>query len=284
MYFKINEVYKTLTIMSYQSKIRISIGWIYPIGVLTSYIIALVEIVIREYLIKKGYEIIITPYFAISLVGLFFIVFGVIQWFRYKNWIYPILGILMGVTTFFASFSFSGHSAIFKAIYLVCFIVTILFVVINWQSFYCHERFEINSRRLFRLASERICQTSEGFTERLYSAGKVECGKDELLGFARILHSYYVARPFYYENYIALAFSMNTSILAIKEVTEVSHIILDYNGNIRVKISEKDYRDYKERLSFDQLCSSMANIFIRFLDYYQKGLESRIVTELKSAK
>jgi maltose-binding protein MalE len=77
---------------------------------------------------------------------------------------------------------------------------------------------------------------------------------------------------------------MNTSLLVINEAASVSHIILEYSGNIKVKISEKDYRDYKERLSFDQLCSSMADIFVRFLDYYQKGLESRIVTELKSAR
>jgi len=270
--------------MSYHSKIRISIGWVYPIGILTSCIIALVEIVLREYLLGMGYEIIIVPYFAISLVGLFFIVLGVIQWFRYKNWIYPVLGILMGVTSFYFSFIYSNHSVIFNTIYFICFIATILFVVIKWHSFYSHERFEINSRRLFRLASERIYQTNEGFTERPYSAGKVECSKDELLGFVRILHSYYVVRPFYYENYIALAFSMNTSLLVIKEAMEVSYIILDHNGSIRIKISEKDYRDYKERLSFDQLCSSMANVFIRFLDYYQKGLESRIITELKSIK
>jgi hypothetical protein len=76
---------------------------------------------------------------------------------------------------------------------------------------------------------------------------------------------------------------MNKSLMVINEPTEVSYITLDYQGRITVRISEKDYRDFTERLSFDQLCSSMAEVFIRFIEYHQKGLESRIISELKSA-
>jgi hypothetical protein len=177
-----------------------------------------------------------------------------------------------------------GHFETMGVPYLINFFLIILLIVVKWNSFYGHERFEINSRRLFRLAAERIYETSDGYTERPYSAGTAQYTRDELLGFARYLHSKYITRPFYLEDCICLAFSMNKSLIVVEEPSEVSHIILDHNGNIRVKISEKDYRDYRERLSFDQLCSSMANVFIRFLDYYQKGLESRIITELKSAK
>ena len=31
--------------------------------------------------------------------------------------------------------------------------------------------------------------------------GKVECTRDELLGFVRFLHGNYIVRPFYYESY-----------------------------------------------------------------------------------
>jgi hypothetical protein len=77
---------------------------------------------------------------------------------------------------------------------------------------------------------------------------------------------------------------MNTSLLVINEGREVSHVIIGYDGTVTVKVSDKDYRDYHERLSFDQLCASLADIFTRFLDYYKKGLESRVMIELKSAK
>jgi hypothetical protein len=77
---------------------------------------------------------------------------------------------------------------------------------------------------------------------------------------------------------------MNTSLVVIHEGEEVSHVIIGYDGTVTVKVSDKDYRDYLERLSFDQLCASLADIFNRFFDYYRKGLESRIMIELKSAK
>jgi hypothetical protein len=77
---------------------------------------------------------------------------------------------------------------------------------------------------------------------------------------------------------------MNTSLLVINEGREVSHVIIGFDGTVTVKVSDKDYGDYRERLSFDQLCASLADIFIRFIDYYKKGLESRIRIELKSTK
>jgi len=270
--------------MGYRSKIRMSVGWIYPIGILSSYILAMVEWAIRNNMIKSGHFIKPVPFFTFTIVAIFFIVLGIIQLIRYRSWLYPVLGFLVGFGTFQASFVMQQHSDLIRVTYFVTVILIILFVVINWNTFYSQERFEINSRRLFRLASERLNEADDGFTGRPYAAGKVELEKDELLGFVRFLHGSYIIRPFYFGNNVAMAFSMNTSLLAIREHTQVSHVIMDLNGQITVKISEKDYRDYRERLSFDQLCSSIAEIFTRFLDYYREGLESRIITELKSAK
>ena len=272
--------------MSYRSKIRMSIGWIYPIGIFSSYILLLLEYELRRLLRQGGNEVWGIPYITIILVSLLFIVLGVIQWFRYRNWIYPVLGFLIGITTVQASFVFPHYDnpGIFKLTYFICFILIILFVIINWNSFYSHERFEINSRRLFRLASERIYRADNGYTGRPYSGGRVECTRDELLGFVRFLHGNYIIRPFYYESYVCLSFSMNKSLLVINEGKEVSNVIIGYDGGMTIKISDKDYGDYHERLSFDQLCASLADIFTRFLDYYKKGLESRIISELKSGK
>lgn len=270
--------------MRYKSKIRLSIGWIYPIGILSSYIIAAVEWTIRRHLMENGNYINPVPFVTFSVVSLFFIVLGIIQLVRYRSWLYPVLGFLIGFATFQASFAMQHRSGLIIETYFITIILIILFVVISWRSLYSQERFEINSRRLFRLASERLYETDDGFTERPYVAGKVEFTRDELLGFVRFLHGSYVIRPFYFGNYVAMAFSMNTSLLVIREHSQVSHVILDHNGQITVKISEKDYRDFRERLSFDQLCSSMATVFSRFLSYYKEGLESRIITELKSAK
>jgi len=272
--------------MAYRSKIRMSIGWIYPIGIFSSYILLLLELELRRILRQGTNEVLGVPYITIILVALMFIVLGITQWFRYRNWIYPVLGFLIGVTTAQVSFLFPHHDSngIFKLTYFICFIIIILFILINWNSFYSHERFEINSRRLFRLASERIYMTDNGYTERPYSGERVESSRDELLGFVRFLHGNYIVKPFYYESYVCLSFSMNTSLVVIHEGKEVSHMIIGYDGSVTVKVSDKDYMDYRERLSFDQICASISGIFTRFLYYYKNGLESRILIELKSAK
>jgi hypothetical protein len=270
--------------MGYRSKIRMSIGWTYPIGILTSYLIAIIEWAIRDYLQKKGFEIDQVPFFTFLLVSLLFIVLGILQWFRYRNWIYPVLGVLMGAIVIQASFAMPGHFETLKVTYFLNFIIIILFVIVNWNTIYHHERFEINSRRLFRLAAERIIETSDGFTERPYSAGSIQATRDELLGLSRYLNANYIVRPFYLEDSISMAFSMNKSLMVVEDPSEVSHVTMDSRGNISVKISEKDYRDYRHSLSFDRLCVSMASVFTRFLEYYKNGHESRILSELKSAR
>lgn len=272
--------------MKYRSKIRMSIGWIYPIGVFSSYILLVLEHHLRRIYGTGGNQLEGVPYITIILVALMFIVLGIVQWFRYRNWIYPVLGFLIGITTAQVSFIFPHYDSngVFFVTYFSCFFLIVIFVLVNWNSFYSHERFEVNSRRIFRLASERINKTDDGFTERPFSGGKTESTRDELLGFARFLQGNYIVRSFYYDTCICLSFSMNTSLVVITEGTEVSHLIIGYDGSVTVKVSDKDYSDYRERFSFDQLCASLADIFTRFLDYYKKGLESRIMIELKSAR
>jgi len=104
---------------------------------------------------------------------------------------------LIGITTALVSFIFLRNDTpgIFVLTYFICLILIILFIILNWNTIYHHERFEINSRRLFRLAAERIIETSDGFTERPYSAGSIQATKDEILGFSRYLHANLLSGP-----------------------------------------------------------------------------------------
>ena len=271
--------------MNSHSKLRWSTGLYYPVVIFSSYIIAIVEIMIRKSLIREGFDILRFPWLTYLFVGLFFIYMGIIQWYRYRLWINPVAGIIVGVLCFQAPLAIPSYGlSLFKATYAITFLILVLFVIINWKAFYGQERFEINSRRLFRLAAELIRDTSGGFTERPYSAGKLTVSKDELLGFSRFLNGKYVVRTFHLEDRIYFSFSMNKSLVNLEDPKEVSHIVIDFNGNISVAVAEKDYRDYVNRFSFDQVCSSMAVIFERFLGYYRQGLEARIITELKTAR
>lgn len=271
--------------MSYQSKLKWSIGLYYPVVIFSSYIFAILEIMVRRYFNNRGTDVSPDPYLTYLLVGLFFIIMGIIQWFKYRLWINPVLGIIIGILCFQAPFAIFEHSStIFKMTYAITFIILVLFIIINWKTFYGQERFEINSRRLFRLAAELINDTGNGFTERPFSAGQVEFTEEEIQGFARFINGKYIAKSFHLPNKTVFAISMNNSVVMLDEPNDVSQVTFDRNGNVSVILSARDYKGYIAKFNFDKLCDSMGRVFMRFLEYYRKGLENRIITELKTAR
>ena len=58
----------------------------------------------------------------------------------------------------------------------------------------------------------------------------------------------------------------------------------DNEGNITVNISEADYLAFREDFDFDRLCSSLADVFVDFLDMHRKGQDTRIVDRLDAMK
>ncbi len=269
--------------MIIKSKLKGSFGRIYPIAILITYVLTISEYMIRQSFNKHGYELPLAPIYSVIALGIFFVVMGFIQLFKYSLWVYPVLGILCGIST---SLSMAHYINSFFTVemYVIAIIVVILFIVLNWNVLYSQEKLEANARRLFKLAAELIYETSDGFTERPFSAGKAEFSKDELLGFARFMNGKYFVKSFYFNNMVYLAFSLNQSAVNVSDPKLISHVLFDKEGNISVSISEKDYRQYRERINFNQLCGSVGNVFKRFLEYYKNGNEARIITELKTAR
>jgi len=269
--------------MLYKTKLRGSFGRYYPIAVLLCYIFCVVEFLIRQNLKGQNFDIPLLPHYSITALAVFFIVLGIVQFIRYKLWAHLILGILFGINSFLSI----GHYLspyLSLQMYLIGVLIVILFVLINWRTFYSQEKFETNARRLFRLSAELLTEISDGFTERPFTAGNVTVSSDELLGFARFIEGKYVARVFYLEHAVYLALSMNKSVLKISHPNEVSYVSISKHGAVTVRISAEDYRQYKATLNFDQLCNSLANTFKRFIEYYQNGNEYRIIAELKTAR
>ena len=266
-----------------RSKLRGTYGRIYPIAIFSTYILMLIEFLVRNYLREAGWDIYKVPLYSAGCLAVFFIVMGYIQLRRYKLWTNLILGILMGIGSLF-SMALYVCPFITKEVYAVTFLIVILYIIIQWRVLYSHEKFEANARRLFKLAAELVDEQSDGFTERPYSAGQLEASRDDILGFARFLNGKYVTRSFHLDRSIYLAFSMNKSLLKVEHPSEVSYVAISEAGELSVRISEQDYHRYRTTLSFDQVCASLARVFIRFVDYYKVGNEMRIITELKTAR
>jgi hypothetical protein len=269
--------------MFYKAKLRGSFGRVYPISLLIIYILCLIEILIR-WQIRKHEPQTLTPQFSFFIAGMFFMAMGFIQLFRYKLWIYPVLGFFLGMGCIIAIFVVPGPPTILGVFYFINILIIILLIVVNWSLINSQERFETNARRLFRLAAELISETSNGYTQRPFAAGKIEINQEELQGFVRFINGKFIARPLYKKNSIYLIFSMNKSVVKIDEPGDVSYIQYAGDGQVSVRISEKDYHQYSTSFNFNQLNENMASVFFRFLNYYKAGNEARILTELKTAR
>ncbi|MBL6950840.1 MAG: hypothetical protein ISR57_09380 [Bacteroidales bacterium] len=270
--------------MSNRSKLRMSVGLFYPIAIISCYIIAIAEWGIRSWLIRDGIDIHKMPLLTYYICGAFFIGMGIYQWFKYRLWVYPVIGLLVGFLCVQGP-TMITHTYFFpKATYFITLFVLALFAILNWSTLYGQERYEINSRRLFKLAAELIVETADGFTDRPYSAGEINASREEILGFSRFIEGKYVARVFHAEKTILLTFSLSRSLLTVINPKEVSHISINESGVMTVFITESDYRQYRKTYNFNQLCHSIGEVFKRFMEYYQEGLEARIITELKTAR
>lgn len=144
-------------------------------------------------------------------------------------------------------------------------------------------------RELFELASLEIRVDPSGFTTRPMPAGKAEYSREELEGFANYLSKNLIAIPFREGNKIFLVpvkggeefrFLFNPARFREKK----TWIAFDFDGNVTVNISRQDYLDFKEELSFDQLCENLGKLLTDFMNYYRKGEAERIVYRLNELK
>lgn len=147
------------------------------------------------------------------------------------------------------------------------------------------KRAKWKGREVFELASKSIEPEPDGFTGRPRPAGKTEYSKDELFSFAEFLRRNLIAMPYFEENRVVFVpvkmddeFSYLFNPQKFRE--DRSWIAFDFYGNVTVNISKTDYLNYKEELSFDQLCENMGRLFIGFVNYYRKGEGDRIIYQL----
>lgn len=60
-----------------------------------------------------------------------------------------------------------------------------------------------------------------------------------------------------------------------------TRIVFQFDGSVSAIISERDYKKYREEWSFDQLCASIGNLFIEFLELFKNGEGERILERIK---
>jgi hypothetical protein len=151
-----------------------------------------------------------------------------------------------------------------------------------------HTDLEKNAFKLFRLASASVWETTNGYTSRPYPAGSISSRKEDILKFASFMYDKNIARPVASDDQVYFMFSMNTSPVsnppAGPPLDKVSYASFDFSGGLSVKISKDDYRQYREEYNFEQLCSSLSDIFKDFFELHKEGKEYAIIDKMNHVK
>lgn len=171
---------------------------------------------------------------------------------------------------------------------LIYFLGLIFFGVLIFY-FLITRRLKWRGREIFELAAENVEAGKNGYTSRPRPVGRVEYSAHQLHDFAAFTARHLIALPYGSSQSITLVpVKMGDEygrLLGLSgDYRDASWINFDLNGEVSVRISQKDYLDYREPLAFDELCTSFGQVFIDFLDLHAKGEGVRILDRLDDLK
>ena len=167
----------------------------------------------------------------------------------------------------------------------IFFVIGMVFSGIGLGYLAVNRRLKWRGRELFELAAMPVEQVGNGYTARPLPAGRVEYTRDEILAFAEFAGKNLIALPILESDRVVLRLvkmgsEYHPSVWLRPDYAGKSWVSIGFDGGVAVNLSQEDYLDYRQDLSFDQLCASLANLFIEFLDLFRKGQGVRIMDRL----
>jgi hypothetical protein len=144
-------------------------------------------------------------------------------------------------------------------------------------------------REVFELAAAPIEETGNGYTSRPRPVGRVDYSLGQMHAFARFCSRHLIALPYITSKHITLVLVKNSEefprLLGLSgDYRDASWVDFAEDGEVSVHISQKDYLDYREPLVFDQLCTSLGQIFIDFFDLVNRGEGVRVIDQMDDLK
>jgi hypothetical protein len=144
-------------------------------------------------------------------------------------------------------------------------------------------------QEVFELAAMPVEDTGDSFTARPRPAGKVPISKTQMIRFVDFVTTNLIAFAFREENRIVFVLALPGNDLPYlfglkKDYQEDTWVAIDYDGNISVNITQEDYLLFKQDLDFDQICQSLGNVFIEFMELSQNGKESQIIDRMNALR
>jgi hypothetical protein len=150
--------------------------------------------------------------------------------------------------------------------------------------FIFQRRLKWRTRETLELAAQPVSEKTNGLTNRPLQAGKVDYTIEELHGFASFIKKNLIAIPVTESERVVFILNIPfTRLLSFNnKYTDRTYVSFDYSGNVTVTISQDDYFMYRDQWAFDQLCSSLGNLFIDFMEQYRNGSSALIIHRMNA--
>lgn len=168
-------------------------------------------------------------------------------------------------------FMFSAFATVFTLVWLVYLAAT--------------KRLKWRGREVLELAAAGVDESGDGYTSRPLPAGKTELTREQILAFAEFARRNLIAVTYLGKDQVVFVPVMMGRefgfILGLKaDYSDETWVSFEFDGQVSVNISHRDYLYYKEALSFDQLCQSLGDLFVGFVERVACGEGVRIIDRL----
>ncbi|UCF60651.1 MAG: hypothetical protein JSV37_12935 [Anaerolineaceae bacterium] len=178
-----------------------------------------------------------------------------------------------------------GLQSPFSRLFLVIYVL--LLPVLGYYAF--TKKIKWRGREILELAATTVEEVGNGFTPRPLPAGKLEYTHNELLAFTEFVRRNLVAIPFNEgQRIMMVVVKMGEEFRYIlrlhDDILDETWVSFDFNGEVSVNISQRDYLEFREALSFDQLCDSLGKLFIDFFDMFRRGESVRVIDRMDALR
>jgi hypothetical protein len=168
-------------------------------------------------------------------------------------------------------------------------LVALIFFGILTVYFTFTKKMKWRGREVFELAAAAVEEAGEGYTSRPMPAGKLEYSKQDLLGFAEFVRRHLIAGTYQDDSRILMVpIKMGDEfhyMLRLRDpLRDETWVSFDFEGNLSVHIAQKDYLEFRDALSFDQLCEGLGKLFVEFFESFRRGEAVRVIQRMDALK